>query len=251
VTSSSSGTARSKSEPTARVPRERPLPPEFAAAHDAVADSGSPATLDALLEKLNPEAKKAIVGGILAALTGSPAPPSPLTVDDVEDDQYDVVIRPGKFVTLRRADPLTMFMTGALNSSLSAAVDRAHERLNSFNEANPTAILDMPQDDKDELMAVMREYACAICISPEFTIDKEAEPSKSDVRKLSMNELLTIFNAVPSGLRFPRLQGVQADTFRAGVVPANATAPSSVEDVPREAIRHARVNGTEVEVIGA
>jgi hypothetical protein len=203
------------------------------------------------VDKLDPSVKLALINGIIAGVTGNKTPPKPMTADDVNDDTYDVVLRPGKFITLRRADPITLFMTGAMSASLQATVERAHQRLNSLNEPNESSLLDIPEDERSDMVDTMREYVIAVAVDPQFTLDINAEPHKADVRKLLFNELLTIFRAVPTGLKYPRLQGVQAESFRPVVQPADAQAAPAGPSVSSPAVRLASVGGREVETIGA
>ena len=161
-----------------------------------------------------------------------------MTTDDVDDDLFDVEVRPGKIMVLMRTDVLTLFLSGSLPSSLQAAVDKVHTMQRGIVSGHDVT---MSKEDQDELLTMLRAYAVQVVVQPPLTLDKNLEPHKADVHKLSAPELLNIFNAIPpddgrKSILARRLTGGEAISFRPGILqPDDETAPTG-PDLPGASI---------------
>lgn len=149
--------------------------------------------------------------------------------------EWDVEIEPDWTVHVRRVDFVAAYLADQIPMRLMTALDRLKKQSDVLRE-DPTNIIGVPQQDKEDTLELLRRYVCLAVVDPIFVMPpKDGEPEDSspdhvNVTILSSTQLLAIWQSGPSKA-LPEVSTATADAFRGGVEPEQA--PSAVSDEPK------------------
>lgn len=125
-----------------------------------------------------------------------PATPSPaprrLTAQELRRTVFDVEIRPGRSVGMRRVSVLTLLFTNKIPMPLLGAFAKMQQGI------APADLYALPEQDRAEMVEVLRWYACAAVADPVLVMVDDGDPAHVPVTEaLTVEELFTISNAEP------------------------------------------------------
>lgn len=98
---------------------------------------------------------------------------------------YLLQVAPGVIYRMRRVDFPTLFLEGIIPTPLLSAVDRLQDvrrrYANSVQQGNLAALGNLPKEDRDHFMELMRRCAVASVIDPRMTHSKKASLADPDL----------------------------------------------------------------------
>lgn len=116
----------------------------------------------------------------------------PLTATELRRTTYPVEIRPGRSVSVRRGSMLTLLFAGKIPMPLLGAFAQVQRGVTQ------TDLFELPDDDRANMIAVLRWYACAIVAAPVLVMAEDGDPSHVPVvDALTIEELFILSNAEP------------------------------------------------------
>jgi hypothetical protein len=165
---------------------------------------------------------------------------------------WTLEVDPELTVELRRLDMVTLFMTGAIPMPLMASLSRAQEIRQKDGMDDATFMSELGEDDKTNMLDLLRRYACLAVKSPPLVLVDDGNPEHVPVELLTGPQLLTIWQALPPDAQTPRLTEAQADEFR-GPESGQAPAPAVPDggEVRAETIELVTPGGSAADLVGA
>lgn len=119
-------------------------------------------------------------------------PPRRLTATQLRRTVYDVEIRPGLSVGVRRASMLTLLFAGKIPLPLLGAFAQLQKGVTT------TDLFALPDQDRADMIEVLRWYACAVVADPVLVMADDGDPTHVPVAAaLTIEELFAISNAEP------------------------------------------------------
>lgn len=144
--------------------------------------------------------------------------------------EWELEIDPGVTVLMRRVDMVTAYMLGTLNLPLMAALGRLVQQAPRMAN-DPSAMAEYSDEDKAQMIELMRRYACAAIKDPIFVLSPDGDPKHCDVTLLTSAQLLAIWASKPPGEQKDaedadrEVSAAKAATFRSRKKPSRAPRP--------------------------
>ena len=144
---------------------------------------------------------------------------------------YELPTRPGKVFILRRVDPFDLFMNGIITMPLLNTLQDL-DKLQSTIRKNDKWMLEIGDEDKQTLMASMREWAREIVVAPRLVDADDGDPAHLPIRLLTFQDLTCLMYASPGAQAKGRLSEADAARFRHAQPQIDAPDPRAGENVP-------------------
>lgn len=151
--------------------------------------------------------------------------------------EWDVDIEDGFAVRVRRLDMVQAYMQNLIPMPLMQALDRLRVHSKRLEE-DPTQILSVPQQDKEQTIELLQRYACACVVDPIFTMTDDGDPAHCPITMLTSDQLLKIWQSGPKIVPRPEVSAAEADRFSGGRPPilAPVVVPDG-DEVPPASVR--------------
>jgi len=148
---------------------------------------------------------------------------------------WEVPLRDGLTVLLRRASMATLLMSGHLPLTLFRAVLVLDEGTSG------EAMLRAPEHEREAMLESLRAYACAVVVDPVVVREADDDPTHVPVEFFTLEELLVILNARPpeapaEAADVPRLTEDEAARFRGSAEAVATAAVPAGDDVSPAAL---------------
>ena len=125
----------------------------------------------------------------------TPAPPprtQRLTARQLRRTVYDLELRPGWTIGLRRASMLTALFSGKIPLPLLEVFTRL-----GTTGMPATEIFALPDEGRESVFGALRWYACAVVADPIVVPEDDGDPTHVPVDVFTLEELFLISNALP------------------------------------------------------
>lgn len=128
-------------------------------------------------------------------------------------NEWDVELEPGWTVHVRRLDMVSAYMQNLIPMPLMAALDRLRAQSEKIAR-DPSLVMAVPQQDKEQTIELLRRYACAAVVDPHFVMEEDGDPDHAPITLLSSEQLLKIWQSSPRRDTLPEVSPATADVFR-------------------------------------
>jgi hypothetical protein len=124
--------------------------------------------------------------------------------------EWEVEIRPGVTVLVRRASMATLLFSGQIPLPLTQALARLDPEITGQD------LLSWDVEEREALLEALRLLACAVVVDPVVVREPDGDPAHLPVSYFTLEELFAILNAEPPSVpsSVPRLTEDDAARFR-------------------------------------
>ncbi len=168
--------------------------------------------------------------------------PKPQSAREAKRRRYYLLqIEEDVWYRCRRSNLTTLFLEGALQTPLVAAVDRLQEVRRALHEGiNDVELLaKITPEDMEHLLELMRRVAVAVVIEPKMTHDEEAAKRDPDllwVNDVDKINLIQVWRSVIKEAGVVTMSDDEADEFRTDESDHDAESVSDGESVRAETV---------------